>query len=73
MSTLGRQVTEAVRISREGLESLLNCKSEFGSNNLSELVVKAGDRILINVPRKRAGVEEKGEEKDGGRDWSGRR
>ena len=44
---LGRQVTEAVGISREGLKLLLNSKIEFDLNNLSELVVKSGDRVLM--------------------------
>ena len=47
-----REVTEAVLISREGLDSLLNAKTEFGSNHLSELGVKSCDLILMQVRRK---------------------
>ena len=38
-------MTEAVRISNEGLDSLLNSKNEFGSNNLIELTTNQGDRV----------------------------
>ena len=50
---LNRQVTEAVKISNEGLGSLLNSKHEFGSNNLSELAVKKGNTLVGEAKRKR--------------------
>ena len=57
---LSRQVTEGVRISSEGLDSLLNSKNEFGANNLSELVVCVGNQTLLTVEKRRAGGGETG-------------
>lgn len=44
-TALNRQVTEATIISNEGLDSLLNLKNEFGTNNLPELVLQHGTRV----------------------------
>ena len=46
MSALSRQITEAVRISREPSSSVLNSKNEFGSNNIPELEVRYGTKVL---------------------------
>ena len=50
---LSRQVTEACRISSEGLGSLLNKKNEFGANNLTEMGVVKGDFVMGETKRKR--------------------
>ena len=51
---LSRQVTEAVLISKEGLDNLLNRKTEFGANNITELALKQGMRVILpSVKRKR--------------------
>lgn len=44
-SALSRQVTEAVRISRESKASILNSKQEFGCNNIPELEVRYGIKV----------------------------
>ena len=44
-TALNRQVTEAMIISNEGLDILLNSKNEFGANNLPELVLQHGTRV----------------------------
>ena len=61
---LNRQVTEAVKISNEGLGSLLNSKNEFGSNNLSEIAVRKGNYMVGGEPKRKReeGEEEKKEE-----------
>ena len=50
---LSRQVTEAVRISREPTSNLLNSKNEFGCNNLPELEIKYGNKVLGQGGKKR--------------------
>ena len=55
---LNRQVTEAVKISNEGLGSLLNQKHEFGSNNLSEVAVKKGNFMVGGGPKRKSMEEE---------------
>ena len=60
---LNRQVTEAVKISNEGLGSLLNSKHEFGSNNLSELAVRKGN-VMVGGEIKRKRQEEEKKEED---------
>ena len=62
-TALGRQVTEAVRISNEGLDSLLNSKNEFGANALSEVAVKQGNYLLGGG---KGGGKRKAESEDGG-------
>ena len=47
VSPLNRQVTEAVRISRAAPDILLNSKNEFGANNLPELELRYGNKIVI--------------------------
>ena len=48
-------MTEAVRISREAPQNLLNNKLEFTSNNLAELTIQYGDRVYRGngIKRKR--------------------
>ena len=55
---LNRQVTEAVKISNEGLGSLLNSKNEFGSNNLSEIAVRKGNYMVGGEPKRKREEEE---------------
>ena len=55
---LNRQVTEAVSISKEGVENLLNSKSEFGANNITEITVKKGNAVMGVMKRKRKDEEE---------------
>ena len=43
---LNRQVTEGIRITNEGVENLLNSKNEFGANNLTEVVLRHGNKIF---------------------------
>lgn len=49
---LSRQVTEACRISSEGLGSLLNKKNEYGGNALTEMAVVKGDFVVGEGKRK---------------------
>ena len=64
---LGRQVKEDVRISNEGLDSLLNSKNEFGANNLIEVGVSKGNYLIGGGPkvgqRKDEGEERNGKKK----------
>ena len=55
---LSRQVTEACRISKEGLGSLLNKKNEYGANTLTEMAVVKGDFVVGEAKRKREGGSE---------------
>ena len=51
---LSRQITEAVRISMEGLDNLLNKTNKFGANNLTEVALRAGNKIIMpGIKRKR--------------------
>ena len=52
VSPLSRQVTEAVRISREFPTNILNSKNEFSANNIAELEVRYGNKVA-GVKRKR--------------------
>ena len=45
-SALNRQVTETTRISREEKSNILNSKNEFGSNNIPEIEVRYGTKIV---------------------------
>ena len=57
VSPLSRQVTEAVRISRESPQNLLNSKMEFSSNNIPELEIRYGTKVLGGgTKRKRDGA-----------------
>ena len=57
-SPLSRQISEAVRISREPKSNLLNSKQEFGANNLPEIALKYGNQFVTHMPQMR-GKEEK--------------
>ena len=50
---LSRQVKEAVSISNEGVDNLLNSKMEFGVNNLTEITVKQGFNVVGALKRRR--------------------
>ena len=71
-SPLNRQVTEAMRISRENKADILNSKNEFGANNLAEIEVRYGSKIATNnskskpagKKRKRAQEESPDEDDD---------
>ena len=63
-SSLNRQVTEAVTISSEGLDNLLNSKQEFGANNLSEIGVKKGVFLAGNKKKRKSDEMEAGEESE---------
>lgn len=52
-TTLNRQMTEAVRISREPPQNLLNSKLEFSAKNLPELMLKYSGTTLGEGGRKR--------------------
>ena len=43
---LSRQITEAVRISKEPKANLLNSKNEFAANNLPEIALQYGSQIV---------------------------
>ena len=58
-SPLSRQISEAVRISREPKSNLLNSKQEFGANNLAEIALQYGNQFVTHMPQMR-GREEKG-------------
>ena len=55
---LSRQVTEAVSISNEGVDNLLNSKMEFGANNLTEITIKQGFNVVGAIKRRREEEEE---------------
>ena len=46
-SPLNRQITEAVRIAREPKESILNSKNKWGANNLAEIILKFGNKVIL--------------------------
>ena len=52
-TSLNRQMTEAVRISREPSQNLLNSKLEFSANNLPELMLKYGGTVIGDGGQKR--------------------
>ena len=63
-SSLNRQVTEAVAISSEGLENLLNSKQKFGANNLRKIGVKKGVFLAGNKKKRKSDEMEAGEESE---------
>ena len=60
---LSRQVTEAVRISNEGLDTLLNSKYEFGANNLSEVGVRKGNYMVGDSVKNGGAKRKRGNQK----------
>ena len=52
-TALSRQMTEAVRISREPKDNILNSKNEFGANTLPEIALKYGS-LVVTKPQMRS-------------------
>ena len=59
---LSRQVTEACRISNEGIGNLLNRKNEYGANNMTEMAVVKGDFMVGEAAKRKREVEITGQD-----------
>ena len=57
-SPLNRQVTKAMRISKESKSDILNSKNEFGANNLAEMEIQYGSKLASQGTKRKRNKEE---------------